>query len=450
MLAINMKQQRNQMDIRTKSLVRFPTTFEIAIFLSVVAFVVVWLFSPSDLTGESIDTIQILSFWRKGFWELLEFTMQMILILVLGYALATSGPAQKLLGKLVAISNTNTKAVVVTGTTAILAGYLNWGFGLIVGAILARQIGQAAAKSASYINYPLVGASGYLGMLVWHGGLSASSSLKVAEEGHFLSETIGVIPISKTIFSASNLWINLTLVVALVTSMYFLSKRKFEGVKLSGDSLKNDYSLISQDKGMMGKVLGILILALCVSDFFAAGNRGLSFIDLNYVNLALMGLGFLVFGDVEAYFRAIARGLSASKDILVQFPFYAGILGMMKYSGFLAVGSEWFFQNVSAQFFPLMAFASASLVNLFIPSGGGQWAVQGPILMDAGNKLGINPADLILAFSYGDQVTNMLQPFWALPLLSITGIPARSLLKYTVFYFLVSFLVFSVGIYAFM
>lgn len=450
MLAINMKQHRNQMDKRTKHLVSFPTTFEIAVFLSVVVFVVVWLFSPSVVQGESIDPIQILSFWRKGFWELLEFTMQMILILVLGYALATSGPAQQLLGKLVAISDTNKKAVVVTGTTAIIAGYLNWGFGLIVGAVLARQIGQAAAKSGSSINYPLVGASGYLGMLVWHGGLSASSSLKVAEEGHFLSETIGVIPISETIFSATNVWINLTLFGALVTLMYFLSKRKFEGIELSGDLIKHDHSLFPQGKGMMGKVLGFLILALCVSDFFVGTNRGLAFIDLNYVNMVLMGLGFLVFGDVEAYFRSIARGLAASTDILVQFPFYAGILGMMKYSGFLAVASEWFFQNVSDQFFPLMAFASASLVNLFIPSGGGQWAVQGPILMDAGKKLGIDPADLILAFSYGDQVTNMLQPFWALPLLSITGIPAKSLVKYTFFYFLVAFLVFSVGIFAFM
>ena len=122
------------------------------------------------------------------------------------------------------------------------------------------------------------------------------------------------------------------------------------------------------------------------------------------------------------------------------------ILGMMKYSGFLAVVSEWFFQNVSAPLFPMVAFLSAAVVNLLIPSGGGQWAVQGPILMEAGMKLGLQSSHLVLAFSYGDQLTNMLQPFWALPLLSITGIPAIRLLKYTALYFLVALLVFSVGI----
>jgi short-chain fatty acids transporter len=445
-----MKQRHNQEDKGSKNLVGFPTTFEIAIFLSSIVFLVVWLFARSGPSGDAASAFQILSFWKKGFWELLEFTMQMILILVLGYSLATSSPAQRLLVKLVAISNSNTKAVVVTGTTAMIAGYLNWGFGLIVGAILARQIGQSSKKHASDINYPLVGASGYLGMLVWHGGLSASSSLKVAEEGHFFADMIGVIPISRTIFSPTNLWINLMLAFALVCLMVILSGKNDNQKVEIHDSITGDLAFAVSGKGILGKILGTLILGLCVADFFGFGGSGLAFIDLNYVNLVLLGLGLLVYGDVEEYFRAISKGLSASTDILIQFPFYAGILGMMKYSGFLEVASSWFLENVSAQYFPFMAFLSAALVNLFIPSGGGQWAVQGPILMDAGNRLGVNPADLILVFSYGDQVTNMLQPFWALPLLSITGIPAWSLLKYTFFYFLVAFFVFSIGIFAFM
>lgn len=390
--------------------------------------------------------LRVLSFWRKGFWELLEFTMQMVLILVLGFALANSRPAQNLLERLVRIADTNTKAVIITGLTAIIAGYLNWGFGLVIGAILARQIGLASAGLDSRVNYPLVGASGYLGMLVWHGGLSASSSLKVAENEHFLADTIGVIPISETIFSSTNLTINLLLIGSLVWAMYFLSKRKFVPFQISESQFNYDRSFIPQGRGVLGKLLGALILGLCISDFFDSSQIGLAFIDLNYVNMVLLGLGFMVFGEVEAYFRAIARGLAASTDILIQFPFYGGILGMMKYSGFLAVVSEWFFQNVSAPFFPMVAFLSAAVVNLLIPSGGGQWAVQGPILMEAGMKLGLKSSHLVLAFSYGDQLTNMLQPFWALPLLSITGIPAIRLLKYTALYFLVALLVFSVGI----
>lgn len=406
----------------------------------------VWAVSPMTSDQGFSSPLRVLSFWRKGFWELLEFTMQMVLILVLGFALANSRPAQNLLERLVRIADTNTKAVIITGLTAIIAGYMNWGFGLVIGAILARQIGLASAGLDSRVNYPLVGASGYLGMLVWHGGLSASSSLKVAENGHFLADTIGVIPISETIFSSTNLTINLLLIGSLIGAMYFLSKRKFVPFQISESQFNIDRSFIPQGRGVLGKMLGALILGLCISDFFDGSQIGLAFIDLNYVNMVLLGLGFMVFGEVEAYFRAIARGLAASTDILIQFPFYGGILGMMKYSGFLAVVSEWFFLTVSAPFFPMVAFLSAAVVNLLIPSGGGQWAVQGPILMEAGMKLGLKPSHLVLAFSYGDQLTNMLQPFWALPLLSITGIPAIRLLKYTALYFLVALLVFSVGI----
>lgn len=425
---------------------RFPGTFQIAIFLSAVVFLSVWIVSPSTSEEGFQSALRVLSYWRKGFWELLEFTMQMMLILVLGYALANSRPAQTLLGKLVKIADTNSKAVIVTGTTSILAGYLNWGFGLIAGAILARQIGLASIGSSAKVNYPLIGASGYLGMLVWHGGLSASSSLKAAENGHFLAETIGVIPISETIFSITNLSINLMLFGALIVAMYFLSKRNFDSFRFAEGQLDEIPSSIPKGRGMLGKLVGTMILGLSISDFLDGSQIGLAFIDLNYVNMVLLGLGFILFGNVEAYFRAVARGLAASTDILIQFPFYAGILGMMKYSGFLSLVGDWFFQNVSAPFFPAMAFASAAVVNLFIPSGGGQWAVQGPILMDAGIKLGLKPSHLVLAFSYGDQLTNMLQPFWALPLLSITGIPAGSLLKYTVYYFAVALLVFSVGV----
>lgn len=429
---------------------RFPSTFEIAIILSVLVFLMVWMGPRQAEATEPFSVFQLLKFWQKGFWELLEFTMQMILILVLGYALASSSPAQNFLNLLARWADTNTKAVMVTGIVAMVGGYLNWGFGLVVGAILARQIGEVAKARALQINYPLVGAAGYLGMMVWHGGLSASSSLKVAEENHFLADKMGVLPIGDTIFSTTNLLINALVVLGLVALLYLLSKRKADCSPFPATPAQGENPTPSTHGRILGRILGTLIIFLCLADFFRGGYSSLAFFDLNYVNFLLFGLGFLVFGNVEEYFLAIGGGLKASTDILVQFPFYAGILGMMKYSGFLVVASNWFFQNTPANLYPVLAFVSAALVNLFIPSGGWQWAVQGPILMDAGMQLGLKPADLVLAFSYGDQLTNMLQPFWALPLLSITGIAARELLRYTIMFFLVGLLGFILGIFLLM
>lgn len=424
----------------------FPSTFKIALLLSALVYIAVVFLTKPGNEDIPVYGFKVLKFWQKGFWDLMEFTMQMILILVFGYALAVSRQVNNLIKKLASFADSNFKSAFITAAVTIFAGYLNWGFGLIIGAVLARRIGENAVQKGIPVNYHLVGASGYLGMMVWHGGLSGSATLKVAEKGHFLDELIGVIPVNETIFSSTNLWINLALIIILFLVIYFLAKTRHDGSSLA-DIKSQKHNIVFSGKGYLGLIVGLIILILAFSDFFKAGFGNLSFFDLNFVNFVLLGVGLILFRSPDAYFRALEKGMKSATDILIQFPFYAGILGMMKYSGFLDVSGVFLVSNSSPETFPLFSFLSASVVNLFIPSGGGQWAIQGPIFMEAANSMSIDPADMVLSFAYGDQLTNMLQPFWALPLLSITGISVKNILKYSFYFFLSGLLVFGFGIW---
>jgi short-chain fatty acids transporter len=423
---------------------RFPSTFEIALILSLLVFVAALLFTRPEGEAFVYYGFEILQFWKKGFWELLEFTMQMVLILVFGHTLALSKPVEKWLNIISESVKNNTQAVLLTGTLALLGGYLNWGFGLVLGAIMARKIGEVAQHKSLQINYPLIGASGYLGMLVWHGGFSGSATLKVAEPNHFLYEVTGVISIEETVLSDFNLWLNLFLLLAIMLTMYLLSKRKFATATFETLKKKERPDHITRDN--IGLILGFLMLVLLLADFWTADGNW-SFVDLNFVNFALLGTGLLFFKSLESYVKTLSFAVKGATEIIIQFPFYAGILGMMKYSGLLILLADDMVLRSGPDFFPVLSFLSAALVNFFIPSGGGQWAIQGPIMMEAALKMGLDVPKMIMAFAYGDQVTNMLQPFWALPLLSITGIPAKEIFKYTFYFFVVGLLVYGLGVW---
>lgn len=420
------------------------STFQIALFLTAVVYLLaVSLTKPED-SGIWTYGFSVFKFWQKGFWELLEFTLQMILILVFGHALALSATVNKFLNWLVSKVDTNAKAVLLTGITAMVASYLNWGFGLILGAVLARKIGEQASRNSLKVNYPLLAASGYLGMMVWHGGISGSAPLKVAEQKHFLVEKIGSIPVTETIFSTFNLTVNIVLFLTIILVLYLLSQKKdFKSVEVRESELKNTKT---EDKDTTGWWIGGLMLLLVISELLGSSDRGLGAVDLNFVNFTLLALCFLAFKSIVSLMGALSTAMKGAADILLQFPFYAGILGMMKYSGLLLLMADQMVSFSGPSTFPLLSFVSAALINIFVPSGGGQWAIQGPVMMEAAVQMGLDPAKMVMVFAYGDQVTNMLQPFWALPLLSITGVPASDIFRYTLAFFGAGFLVFCLGL----
>ncbi|MBT0811803.1 short-chain fatty acid transporter [Litoribacter ruber] len=422
----------------------FPSPFEIALLLTVFCLAGAILFTRPENVGLGAYAFEVLEFWKMGFWELLEFTLQMVLILIFGHALAISPIVDMGLAALAQKAKSNTAAVILTAAVTLLAGYINWGFGLILGAVLARKIGEQCQRDSISINYPLVAAAGYVGMLVWHGGFSGSAPLKVAEPNHFLVDKIGVIGVEETLLSQFNFVINAILVVAILMTFVILSKRNNTG---SYPPPQVDFLKLATPKNYLGLIVGLVILGLSLFDFFNIPEKGLGFITLNFVNFFLLGLGLCLHLDLNNYVKAIQNAIGGATGIVLQFPFYAGILGVLKYSGLLVLVAGFFVENSSPSTFPVWTFFSAALINLFVPSGGGQWAVQGPVVMEAARAFMLPYAKVIMALAYGDQLSNMLQPFWALPLLAITGVSAKEVIKYTALVFIVAAMVLGVGVY---
>ncbi|MFY0672721.1 MAG: short-chain fatty acid transporter [Bacteroidia bacterium] len=393
--------------------------------------------------------------WYNGVWSLLAFTMQMVMILVLGHMIALSPFVNKLIFWLIErFNNINTATVAVVVAT-LLVGFLNWGLGLIFGAVIARKLGEFAAERNLKINYPLVGAAGYSGLMIWHGGLSGSAPLTVAASGHFLEDKIGVISTSETIFSTSNLIINAVLILALAVFVYLLAKKGRQAEKPAHWRLGESTLKAEKEKLKPNFIIvffGVLMLLISIVLFFDSWHDTkdpFAVLNLNYINFFLFGLTFILLGNIKKVEAAVGDASISAAGILIQFPLYAGIMGVMKSTGMIGDMADFFISISNENTYPIYTLISSGIVNLMVPSGGGQWAVQGPIVIEAAQSLNISVSKCIMALAYGDELTNMVQPFWALPLLGITKLKASELLPNTLKFMAVGFVVYALGLLVF-
>ncbi|MDR3244369.1 MAG: short-chain fatty acid transporter [Elusimicrobiota bacterium] len=420
-----------------------PDPFLFCIILTVIVFVL-----AIPLTGQG--PLAVIVHWGNGVWSLLAFSMQMALVLVLGSAMASSAPMQSALRKLAAIPQTPTQCIILVTVVSLLACWLNWGFGLVVGAIFAKEI----AKQGKRVDYRLLIASAYSGFLIWHGGFSGSIPLTVAT----LTDTVAkqtagaltaAVPTSATIFAPFNLAICLAffIILPLVNAKMHPEADKMVLISpelLKEESVSNKAPVTPAEKVENSRILSWIIILIAgifiVRHFITKG----FLLDLNIVNLIFLTLGIIFHGNPINYVRAINKAAREAGGILLQFPFYAGIMGMMvgvsASTGLTLAGviSAAFIAMANQHTFPIFSFISAGVVNFFVPSGGGQWAVQAPIMMPAGAALGVAPAVTAMSIAWGDAWTNMIQPFWALPALGIAGLGARDIMGYCVMDLIIS------------
>lgn len=435
-----------------------PSPFTIAILLTMLTIALAYFFTESKPSESHFLTI--LSHWENGIWSngLLVFAYQMMLILVLGHVLVLSKPVSKLILKLTSLVTSTSSAVMLVSFSTMLVAFFNWGLGLIFGAILARKVGEYAQQNQIKINYPLVGASGYVGLMIWHGGMSGSAPLKVAESGHLASllkgSSVASIPdfiaTNQTIFS----WWNLTIFGMLLICVPLFLKVLSKYVQPTSLNLP-EYQFDKDDKNYSGaerldhsKIFAIIFAVIILIVFcYKYGEQALEFsFTLNGINFLMLGLGIALHGNFNSFLKAIEEAIKGTSGILIQFPLYFGIMGIMKSTGMVAQISDFFASVATKTTLPIFTFFSAGLVNIFVPSGGGQWAVQGPIIVESALKLGVPLPKAIMALAYGDQITNMLQPFWALPLLGITKLKAREILPYTLLLMLVGTVIYIIGL----
>lgn len=411
-----------------------PDPFVIALGLSVVAFVLGFV----TMDSPSVDALASGWFARVSAPGTLAFTFQMTWILVTGTALAQAPVVRRALGRLADVPRSTASAAALTSAVAIVAAFLNWGFGLVAGAVLARRIGERARDDGRPLNYPLVAAAGYTCMMVWHGGLSGSAPLKVTEGTPFDGPPIAL---DETVLSPMNLALSAALLLFVPWLFTRLSRAEDERPVVLPDAPRDDAD-DAEMPGLVQRGLGLFLVALGVVALVsrAADTGALRAVTLDTMNLALAVVGLVLYGSPLRFARAFGRAVPEASGILLQFPFYFGILGLMEAAGLverLAEGSVGLAVSMAALGLPehfcfdVVTFFSAGLVNVFVPSGGGQWAVQGTIVARASGELGVPMSRAVMALAYGDEWTNMLQPFWALALLSITGLQARDILGYT-------------------
>ncbi len=410
-----------------------PDPMIFAILLTFLTYILGIIFTKSTWFQMILD-------WYKGFWVLLKFGMQMCVILVTGYALATTAPVQKFLRWLANVPKSTAGAAMLVALVAVIAGLINWGLGLIVGAIFALEVGRQGFLNNRKFHYPLLVAAGYAGLAVWHGGLSGSAPLLVATKGHFLEKEIGIIPVSKTLGSPLNITVLIVMIILIPLVMYLITPKDESKIKTIAPELcevgkeegtpKAEWTFA--DKLENSVILSWLIgLGGLIYIFYYFGKHGFA-LNLNIVNFTFLIVGIILHKRPIAYVRAISDGVRGCAGIILQFPFYAGIMGMMKFSGLVAVIAGWFVAISNATTYPVFTYISACIVNIFVPSGGGQWAVQGPVLVKASQALHFSIPKTIMAMAYGDQWTNLFQPFWALPLLGICGVRARDIMGYCI------------------
>lgn len=406
-----------------------PDAFLFAAILTFIVFV-------AGVLGQGASPVDMVAYWGDGFWSLLTFAMQMVLILVTGHVLAMTRIVKSALDAMANLAKTPGQAIILVTLVALAACWINWGFGLIVGALMAREL----AGRVRGIHYPLLVASAYTGFLIWHAGFSGSIPLKIAAPGtDFLSQlTKGqVIPLSETIFS----WPILTMVIVLFVTLPILNRLM---LPTADKTIEIDPALLApplqaaansssrtpaewiENSPIVSVLLGLMGIGYLLYFFFVKDGS----LGLDTVNFIFLFAGILLHGTPARYLRALNEAIRTTGGIVLQFPLYAGIMGMMMKSGLAAAISQWFVEISTPQTFTVFTFLSAGIVNLFIPSGGGQWAVQGPIVMPAAEALGVPLSQAAMAVAMGDAWTNMIQPFWALPLLAIAGLGIRDIMGY--------------------
>jgi len=409
-----------------------PDAFLFAVILTIVVF-----FGAMVATG--MGPVAMLDAWGndKGFWGLLSFSMQMALVLVFGNAMASAKPCKKALGALAGLAHNKKQAIIITTFVSVICCWVNWGFGLVAGALLAKEV----AKRVRDVDYPLLIASAYSGFVIWHAGFSGSIPLDLVK-GKVFADVTYQAAITETIFHPVNLVMVLIILFVMPLINYAMHPDKDHTIcvdpALLTDESERTYKIETPaDKMEHSKILWAILVIACWAYIVLYFVKNGFTLGLNIVNFLFMTLGLTLHGNLRKYVDAISDAAGGAAGILLQFPFYAGIMGMMVATNAdgvsLASTISNFFVSISTQVtLPMLSFLAAGIVNFFVPSGGGQWAVQGPIMMPAGRAQGISDGLMSMAIAWGDQWTNMIQPFWALPALGIAGLSARDVMGYLV------------------
>ena len=360
----------------------------------------------------------------------------MAVILAMGYVLATAPITDKLLNKIASLVHTPKAAIIVATLVGGIGSYLNWGFGLVIGGIIAKKL----ALKVKGVHYPLIIAAAYSGFTFYGLGISASIPILISTPGHFLEEAMGLITLSETIFSLPMIVTTIVLLITLPLFNAMLHPKNPKNVveidpAIYTDQPKPKLALLEENtlanKLNNSKILAYTISALgfiYIIIYFTQGNS----LNLNILNFIILFLGIVLLGTPARYIEHLADGIKTISGIILQFPFYAGIMAIMAASGLVDTMSKVFVDLSNEQTLPFWGLISSFFINFFAPSAGGHWAVQGPFMIEAAKELGSSIAETSMSVMLGNAWNDLVQPFWILPALALSRLKLKDIMGYLV------------------
>jgi short-chain fatty acids transporter len=410
-----------------------PDPLVIAIFLTAVAFAAALLFT--DFTaGQSVEA------WGNSYWRLLRFTAQMILILALGHVLANTRAVGRLLVAVASQIRSAQMAYIGLTMFASLAALLSWGLGLIVPAVLSRIIANNCRERGIKVHFPLLVACAYCGTIVGMQGLSASIPLVLNTPDHFLQEEIGLIGLNQTIFSGWSISIVIAIIIILPQVMRRMAPDEADVVEMppsavpeppAETNVPGDAPVTPSQRMEDARWITLLLAFLggiYVVRFFLGGGK----LQLDSLNMIFVVLGLAFADSPRHYIELLGNAAKVAGPFLIQYPLYSGLMGLIADSGLGALIVGGFVAVSNADTLSIWTFFSAAFLNLFIPSAGGQWAVQGPIVTEAAMQLGADIPRVAMSVTVGEVWTNAIQPLYAVPVLAIAGLHIRDIMGYCV------------------
>lgn len=403
--------------------------------------------------------------WYGGFWNFLEFSMQMVIVLVTGYALAKAPAVSRLLSYLASLPRSQSAALITTMVVSAGLGFISWGLGFVGGTLIAMEV----ARRVRVADFRLLVAASYAAVIASQPvSLALTAPLLVNTPGHSLEDTIGLIPVSETLFSPTMISAAVLGFIGVLIAFLFMAPKPHEVVAASfgadavaehnsdsgqgggasresrpGGRTADQGTIVAEreittasapmtvaDRINSRRIITMLIVVVgIIAGILYFSVQGFN-LELNIINFIFLIAGMALHGSPIKYAQCITSGIPAASGIVLQFPFYAGIIGMMMGSGLIVAIGQAFASIGTEATLPFFTYIAAMIVNIFVPSAGGQWQVQGPVMIEAIRSMNISPATIVNAISVGDMTTNLLQPFFVLPALGLSGLGLKDIWGY--------------------
>jgi short-chain fatty acids transporter len=387
-----------------------------------------------------VKPVTLATEFGNGFWSLVNFTMQMALVIVGGFVVASSPPVARLTRWLASIPKTARGAVAFVAAFAMLSSLVSWGLSLIFTGLLVREIVKRID-----VDYRAIGAAAYLGLgSVWALGLSSSAALLQATKSSIppsLLPITGVIPLTQTIFLWQSMAMAAVLVTVSVIVAYVSAPREGEArtAKMMGIEFRDEEAPIKpavtpaerlEQSPILNVVIAMLMFWFLATQFRDKG--GLAALDLNNFNFAFLAMGLLLHWRPRSFLRAVTKSVPATAGVLIQFPFYGGIFGMIAKTPIAAHLAHVFVSITTKSTFPVVVAIYSAILGMFVPSGGGKWVVEAPYVMAAATSWGAHLGWTVQIYNAAEALPNLINPFWMLPLMGILGVRAKDLAGYSI------------------